>query len=289
MHIAELLEIALANADDARVEVTELEPAEVSTEVVSSLAQLIAELVDNALAFSEPDDRVTLEGRFDHERYVVSVEDRGPGLPTQMIEAVNRMLGGPGSTGSGPQPRLGIPLVARLARRHGIEVRLNRGSPAGTRARATVPGRAIRRVGSRPAQTEIFASSSAPEELVVSPRPIAVTEGLSEATIDLSRYESPLEVPDARPSDTEVEEFLESIFAPLSGSRPAPGPRPARPVSPEPPSAAPAPDAARLTVRVPGRNFSLSDDEPSIAAGEAAVDIRKALSSYDDGRRSAES
>jgi hypothetical protein len=42
-----------------------------------------------------------------------------------------------------------------------------------------------------------------------------------------------------------------------------------------------------LRVRVPGENFALVRDEPSTVAAESAIDIRSALSRYEQGRRSA--
>jgi len=48
-------------------------------------------------------------------------------------------------------------------------------------------------------------------------------------------------------------------------------------------------EPAVLQVRVPGESFSMmNDDAPSTSAAEAAVDIRSALSTFDQGRRAAE-
>jgi hypothetical protein len=44
-----------------------------------------------------------------------------------------------------------------------------------------------------------------------------------------------------------------------------------------------------LQVRVPGERFTdVADDSPSTIAAEAAVEIRSALSTFDEGRRSAQ-
>jgi hypothetical protein len=70
----------------------------------------------------------------------------------------------------------------------------------------------------------------------------------------------------------ETEAFLESIFGALRD--------PWR----EPDRA----ERAVLRVREPGESFSVdADDAPSSAAAEAAVDLRSALSTFDQGRRSA--
>jgi hypothetical protein len=43
-----------------------------------------------------------------------------------------------------------------------------------------------------------------------------------------------------------------------------------------------------LRTRVPGENFSLIEDDPSTVAAERAIDIRTALSRFEQGRRAAE-
>jgi hypothetical protein len=43
-----------------------------------------------------------------------------------------------------------------------------------------------------------------------------------------------------------------------------------------------------LRTRVPGENFSLIADDPSTIAAERAIDIRTALSRFEQGRRAAE-
>ena len=106
-------------------------------QAVSGLAQLVAELVDNAVAFSEPDDTVRITGLFQEGDYLLSISDRGVGIPEHLITELNRVLEDPRAE-SGPQPRMGISLVARLASRHGIAVQLVPGVP-GTTARVTVP------------------------------------------------------------------------------------------------------------------------------------------------------
>lgn len=307
MNVDELIEIAIANADDRRVEVVSLEPAVIATEAVSGLAQLVAELVDNALAFSEPDDVVRLSGLFDRDDYLISVADSGVGIPDHFIKALNRALEDPKVHIGGPEPRLGIQLVARLAARHGIRVGLVPAMP-GTTARAIVPARLVGRVATEGERERgIFAeATTAVHEMALAGAPRTIPTGVGR-TIDLTRYETrpstevgdsvevdkPIEVGEpapAEPTAVDVEEFLEQVFAPLAEG-PAVSKRPAgRPDVPDVgvrSQPAERSSATTLRVRVPGENFPLSDDVPSTAAGEGAVDIRKALSSYETGRRSA--
>lgn len=299
MKVDELIEIALANADDRRIELVTLEPAEIATEAVSGLAQLVAELVDNALSFSGPDDKVRVSGIFERDDYLISVSDEGVGISEHLMSALNRALERSKAHIGGPEPRLGIQLVARLAARHGIQVRLVPGMP-GTTARASLPGHLVRRVAAErtPPERKVFAeSTSSPQDMAMARAHLIQPEQRS-TTIDLTRYESdvPLEVGEPAPEEPApmgVEEFLERVFSPLVGGsvaldRPAGHPEEVK-TSPRP--GGPRPGQSRygttLSVRVPGENFSLPDDEPSTAAGEGAVDIRKALSSFDTGRRTA--
>jgi anti-sigma regulatory factor (Ser/Thr protein kinase) len=310
MDVAELVEIALANSGGHRVEVAALEPAVMATEAISGLAQLISELVDNAIAFSQPEEEVRLTGLFDQDDYLLTISDRGVGLSEDLRDELNRALDDPESgSGPGPDPRMGIALVARLARRHEIGVRLVPGVP-GTTARVVVPGRLVTRPvdapSPRPADHRLPAR---PQYVPSSHEPISVASngtGLEPETNDLTRF-------DRRPAHgtgvvamsesakLEAETFLERVFAPLV-NRPGMTERPAPkgPVSGNGtvrrPEARPDQSAPRqpigtvtaLRVRVPGENYAHVDDDQSILAAEKAIDIRSALSRYEQGRRRAQ-
>lgn len=296
MDVAELIQIALANADQDRVDVVALEPAEIAVEAVGALVQVVAELVDNALAFSEPGDSVRITGLNDRGTYLISISDHGVGIPIEMITALNRLLGDPGQ-GAGPDPNLGISLVARLASRHHIGVRLVPGVP-GTSARITVPALLVH----------------PPKVPVPEPEP-EVTEGERRLparpqqgqTLDLTSLE---EVPRtgngvyamSEEARRQAELFLERVFGPLLAPPGAVHQRSAtRTVGNEkgrPQDTTPAnrpdrqPDngatVTTLRVRIPGENFIEVEDEPSTMSGEAAIDIKSALTRFEDGRRSAQ-
>lgn len=307
MEIAELIEIAIAGSDGERVEVAALEPVELAIEAVAGLSQLIAELVDNAIAFSDPDDKIRITGLFDEGDYLISISDRGVGIPEHLMAGLNAVLADPNSA-IGLEPKMGIASVARLAARHGVEVRLVPGVP-GTTARVTVPARLIDRKEESPSRTP-----EAPREhrllrdleiaLTSSERPEpGVAE--EEPTVDLSRLERDIRsgsgvVAASEESRREAESFLERVFAPLMRQPGLTERPPTRSSSNGGGLETPAPDrptgrldagggtVTRLRVRVPGENFSLQEDEQSTAAAERAIDIRSALSRYAQGRRSAE-
>jgi len=308
MDVAELVEIALANVGGARVEVAALEPADISMEAVSGLAQLISELADNAIAFSEPDEKVRLTGLFQQDDYLLSVSDRGVGLPDDLIAELNWVLADP-TAGSGPEPKMGIALVARLARRHDIRVQLVPGVP-GTTARVVIPGRLAARLPKAsvppPADHRLPARQSVALEPTVESgsESSAMADGQDD-TVDLTRFERPVGqgtgiVAMSDSARREAEVFLERVFAPLV-NRPGMTERPA-PTSPmngngslRRPEAHPDTRSTErpvgtvtdLRVRIPGENFTLVEDDPSTLAAEKAIDIRSALSRYEQGRRKA--
>ncbi len=299
MNIAEIVEIALAGSDERRVELAALEPADVSMEVVSSLASLLAELVDNAIALSGPEDVVRVTGLHERGDYLISISDRGVGLPEHLLAELNRLLQDPDASRL-TDPKPGISLVARLASRHGLGVKLVPGAP-GTTARVTIPGRLVsggpdRTAPSRPVTRPEPTSTGHLPSADIADRPVV------EPTVDLTRFERDHRVGSGVVAMTdearrEAESFLEKVFRPLV-ENPGVTERPAaeRMTPPEPDEEEPVTgeDPGRvgtvtdLRVRVPGENFSLVEDDPSTMAAEGAIDIRSALSRYQQGKRSAE-
>ncbi len=302
MNIVELIEIALANSDEQRVEVAALEPADIGVEAVSGLAQILSELVSNAIAFSDPDDRVRITGLHEQGEYLISISDRGVGLPEHLMSELNRALEDPNAS-AGPEPKLGIALVARLAARNDIDVKLVPGAP-GTTARVTIPGRLVGeaapdRSGQQPTESDhrlpprsYQPADSFPGENV-------------DQTADPTRYEFGYRAGSGVIAMTEeakrkAEAFLERVFAPLARTpgithRPEPSaPRESVSRRPEPPprrettkEREPGGTVTSLRMRVPGENFALVEDEASTMAAERAIDIRTALSRYSEGRLSA--
>jgi hypothetical protein len=145
---------------------------------------------------------------------------------------------------------LAMASVARMARSHGIGVRFFPGPDAVT-AQISVPGSLV-------ARTQ---PSDAP------------SEDREEVPFIPHEQERRVIVPTGSWLD-ESEAFLERVFAPLRVSRLAPSA---------------IGEGVALQVRVPGERYTdVEDDSPSTVAAEAAVEIRSALSNFDEGRRSAQ-
>jgi len=168
-----LLMIARAESGQARDNMTEFDAAEIArdvTELYEPLAdekglsltvdapdaapihgnrelvgQALANLVDNAIKYAEPNDKangepaeIVVRAGNDGERIMLSVADRGPGIPEadrgRVVERFVRLEQSRSKPGSG----LGLSLAAAVARLHGGELKLEDNHP-GLRSTIALP------------------------------------------------------------------------------------------------------------------------------------------------------
>ncbi|WP_440071231.1 nitrate- and nitrite sensing domain-containing protein [Streptosporangium sp. OZ121] len=106
---------------------------------VSDVVHLLAELVENAVSFSQPDTRVTVSSsRVDDGGVMVSVTDKGIGMTLDELSQVNWRLANPKAADASIARHMGLFVVSRLALKHGIRVRL-RPQDAGLTAMIMIP------------------------------------------------------------------------------------------------------------------------------------------------------
>src|SRR5690606_40357616 len=110
------------------IDVLALEPALLKGKVVTDLAHLMSELLDNATQFSPPSERVRVTGLFDDHGYVITIADSGLGMSEERMAELNRLIEDPPVLGRSLEPTLGMDVGARLAARHRNTVRLDRGA-----------------------------------------------------------------------------------------------------------------------------------------------------------------
>ncbi|MDT0378132.1 nitrate- and nitrite sensing domain-containing protein [Streptomyces sp. DSM 42041] len=138
-----------------RVQIAALPPhAQVSGFAADDLSHLVAELLDNATAFSAPDAEVTLSAwMLEKGDIMLSVQDEGIGVAEDRLAELNARLGdpaaqeAPGTPGSGEEGDRaepeglgnGLYVVARLAARHGLRVQLREQRQGGVAAVVVVP------------------------------------------------------------------------------------------------------------------------------------------------------
>jgi signal transduction histidine kinase len=97
---------------------------EVSAHAVNDMVHLVAELFDNATAFSPPNSNVLVEARRAGDSAVLSVEDHGIGISREQLRDLNERLANPPTVDVAVSRMMGLVVVARLANRHGVRVEL---------------------------------------------------------------------------------------------------------------------------------------------------------------------
>lgn len=126
----------------ARVEVGVIPEVAVRGLTVHDLVHLLAELLDNATYFSEPETKVTVRAVITRRKALaVQITDRGVGMSDEQLAEANERLADPPDLDVSVTRRMGLYVVARLAQRHGIEVRVreNEDIDGGIIARVVVP------------------------------------------------------------------------------------------------------------------------------------------------------
>jgi signal transduction histidine kinase len=112
---------------------------EVASHAVNDLVHLVAELFDNATAFSPPDSTVIVEARRVGDRAVLYVEDHGIGISPDQLAELNERLATPPMVDVAVSRMMGLVVVARLAARHGVKVELRPAPERGTVADVLLP------------------------------------------------------------------------------------------------------------------------------------------------------
>jgi len=97
---------------------------EVAAHAVNDMVHLVAELFDNATAFSPPNSTVIVEARRLGDGALLSVEDRGIGISREQLRDLNERLANPPMVDVAVSRMMGLVVVARLANRHGVKVEL---------------------------------------------------------------------------------------------------------------------------------------------------------------------
>ncbi|RCV61997.1 sensor histidine kinase [Marinitenerispora sediminis] len=134
MPLIDVLRSAISESGDyTRVKRQRIARVWLSGPAVADVIHLVAELVDNATAFSPPHTNVHLRSEQVPNGVTVEIEDRGLGMKDEEFTDANELLANPPEFDVmrlNEKMRLGLFVVSRLAQRHGIKVRL-RASPYG--------------------------------------------------------------------------------------------------------------------------------------------------------------
>lgn len=244
--IAEVLGAAVSEVEKyARVQIAPTPDMMVQGRVVNDLAHLVAELLDNATAFSKPTTKVTVRTIETRKGEIaIRIHDRGVGMQENDVVEANAKLAEPPEVDVSVAREMGLYVVGQLAKRHEIRVTLanNDDIEGGVTAQVVLPISLLHK-GAVPAlplppvaapTTESTAEGLAgvpkwtPEHPVVVPAPAtadepsgrhrieqtsadglftARIEATEESTEDGYSYEPPIEPPVERPAEPATEIF----------------------------------------------------------------------------------
>jgi HAMP domain-containing protein len=127
MQLGDVVRLALGEIEDyTRVDISVPDDLVVSPALVGDLVLMLAELMENATTFSPPDTRVSVSaarsGTGTGAR--LAIVDHGLGLPPDRLAEENARLSRRERLDLAPTEVLGLFVVGRLARRHGVGVTL---------------------------------------------------------------------------------------------------------------------------------------------------------------------
>ncbi|MFD3374651.1 MULTISPECIES: nitrate- and nitrite sensing domain-containing protein [unclassified Streptomyces] len=129
-------------AEYQRVEVNTDEEVFLTPPAVADVIHLLAELIDNATAYSPSPSPVGVRAGMVAKGLAVEIEDRGLGMSDEDYASFNAQLATPPQfdvVALADDLRLGMFVVARLATRHGIAVTLRSSPYGGTTAIVLIP------------------------------------------------------------------------------------------------------------------------------------------------------
>ncbi|MFE9251346.1 ATP-binding protein [Streptomyces sp. NPDC007088] len=159
--MTEVLRSAVAEVEQySRVKLVPPVEGTLRGQVVADVIHLLAELVENATQFSSPHTPVLLRAGRVAAGLAVEVEDRGLGLPVAEQHRMNALLADPDQVNMASllqDGRIGLYVVATLARRHGIAVRLQSNIYGGVQAVLVLPATLL---GEEPGELEPVAGDN---------------------------------------------------------------------------------------------------------------------------------
>src|SRR5580658_10010388 len=137
----------------------------VRAQAVSDVVHLTAELVENATSFSAADTPVTIAGHLlSSGGVLLEITDQGVGMGAEEMAHANWRLDNPPVVDVAVSRRMGLFVVARLAARHGIRVRLRPAASGGLIALVWLPDETI--MHETPDDTPGLRRDSAPEPVL---------------------------------------------------------------------------------------------------------------------------
>ncbi|MFC7245390.1 nitrate- and nitrite sensing domain-containing protein [Catellatospora aurea] len=269
--VVDVIRAAVAEVEEyPRVNVLSSEAAGLAGHAVGDVVHLLAELMENALAFSPRHTLVNVGGSAVGAGYVIEIEDHGLGMTAADLEQANAQLHEPAEFLLTGTPRLGLYVVGRLAERHHVKVRLQPSPGGGTTAIVLLPSSLV-----SDAWTPVPGHDSGEHRLVTGTPPQPVAELGVSADDDGDRRASlsaqpagALPVRTPRPAAERPQR--EPVAAVPAAGEPATAVPPSVPVSAAPAGKAPA-DPVAGDETAPPATGPTAVPAPAVAATAAAA------------------
>lgn len=259
-----------------RIDIAALAEVRIPGNVVADVAHLLAELIENAVSFSDPATQVLVGGHFESDGYLVTIFDQGIGMTEDELEDNNRRIVDPPPLDQAPTKFLGLFVVGRLADRHEIRVRLAKAPGRGVMARVLIPNAKLI-IDEEVDTTPLAGVEEVDSAVVTAAEAGMVNAGLAQpetaSTIDADEYlvdehafsdEDELisaELDDAAPLGAEVDDLDAALADVGTDDVPEPAPSMDLPVR----GAAPVEEAStELPTRTPSQPVSEAVSEPEI-------------------------
>ncbi|MCX5395765.1 nitrate- and nitrite sensing domain-containing protein [Streptomyces sp. NBC_00102] len=140
VQLMDVVRAAVAEVEDyERIEVRRLPRIGVGGPAVADLTHLIAELLENATAFSPPHTGVQVHGDRVTNGFTLEIHDRGLGMTPEILLDANLRLAETPDFELSDTDRLGLFVVSRLAQRQKVRVSLQKSPYGGTTAVVFIP------------------------------------------------------------------------------------------------------------------------------------------------------
>ena len=142
MSIADVLLASISEVEQyTRITRTTVTEAGLVGYIVSDVVHLLAELMENATAFSPPETTVTVSCRKLSGRggAMIEIEDHGIGMTPEELDTANARLASPHTIDVAVVRTMGLFVVGRLANKHNIRVQLRNSPRSGLTALVLLP------------------------------------------------------------------------------------------------------------------------------------------------------
>ncbi|HVV21852.1 MAG TPA: nitrate- and nitrite sensing domain-containing protein, partial [Pseudonocardiaceae bacterium] len=161
--LADVLRAAVSEIEQyQRVVVRSTPSVDVLGYASGDLVRLVAELLDNATSFSPPKTQVRIGGQgFADGSVRIEIRDEGIGMAGPELAEANGKLTASDTVDVPVSRQMGLYVVGRLARRHGIRVTLEVPADGGLLAVVHVPGELVK-PGSAPVRTDVVVANGHP-------------------------------------------------------------------------------------------------------------------------------